>query len=78
MVKRMAKTGAQSHARLTPFVRGAIYAFWVAGYSNVYSGYIPSKRVLLEGGYEAKSRPWKTALEERIINKVHELFGRLN
>jgi hypothetical protein len=51
---------------------------WVAGYSNVYSGYIPSKRVLLEGGYEAKSRPWKDALEERIINKVHELFGRLN
>ncbi len=48
---------------------------WVAGYSNVYSGYVPSKRVLLEGGYEAKSRPWKPALEERIVSKVHELFG---
>jgi hypothetical protein len=34
--------------------------------------------VLLEGGYEAKSRPWKDALEERIINKVHELFGKVN
>ena len=51
---------------------------WVSGYSNVYSGYIPSKRVLLEGGYEARSRPWKDALEERIIAKVHELFGKVN
>ena len=53
-------------------------AVWVAGYSNVYSGYIPSKRVLLEGGYEARSRPWKDALEERIIVKVHELFREVN
>ncbi|MBC8355995.1 MAG: neutral/alkaline non-lysosomal ceramidase N-terminal domain-containing protein [Planctomycetes bacterium] len=49
-------------------------AVWVAGYSNVYSGYIPSKRVLLEGGYEARSRPWKPKLEERIVGKVHELI----
>ena len=48
-------------------------AVWVAGYSNVYDGYIPSRRVLLEGGYEARSRPWKPSLEERIIKKVHEL-----
>lgn len=48
-------------------------AIWVAGYSNVYSGYIPSQRVLLEGGYEAVSRPWKPTLEERIVGKVHEL-----
>ena len=53
-------------------------AIWVSGYTNVYSGYVPSKRVLLEGGYEAKSRPWKPELEERIVEKVHELFGRLN
>jgi len=51
---------------------------WVAGYSNVYAGYIPSKRVLLEGGYEARSRPWKPELEERIINKVHEIHKKLN
>jgi hypothetical protein len=50
-------------------------AVWVAGYSNVYDGYIPSRRVLLEGGYEAKSRPWKPELEERIIGKVHELVA---
>ena len=48
-------------------------AIWVAGYSNVYAGYIPSERVLLEGGYEASSRPWKPTLEERIVGKVHEL-----
>lgn len=53
-------------------------AIWVSGYTNVYSGYVPSKRVLLEGGYEAKSRPWNPELEERIVGKVHELFGRLN
>ena len=49
---------------------------WVAGYSNVYSGYIPSRRVLLEGGYEARSRPWKPTLEERIVGKVHELVAK--
>jgi hypothetical protein len=48
-------------------------AIWVAGYSNVYAGYIPSERVLLEGGYEASSRPWKPTLEERIVGKVHAL-----
>ena len=52
-------------------------AIWVAGYSNVYAGYVPSRRVLLEGGYEARSRPWKPSLEERIVGKVHELFERL-
>jgi len=50
---------------------------WVAGYSNVYDGYIPSRRVLLEGGYEARSRPWKPELEARIIGQVHELVGQL-
>ena len=52
-------------------------AVWIAGYSNVYSGYIPSKRVLLEGGYEARSWPWKPTLEERIVGKVHELVKSL-
>ena len=51
-------------------------AIWVAGYSNVYSGYVPSRRVLLEGGYEAQSRPWQPDLEERIVGKVHQLVNR--
>ena len=49
-------------------------AIWVAGYSNVYANYIASKRVLEEGGYEAKCCPWKPSLEERIVGKVHELY----
>jgi neutral ceramidase len=53
-------------------------AVWIAGYSNVMEGYIPSRRVLVEGGYEAESRPWNPTLEERIVAKVHELYSRLN
>jgi neutral ceramidase len=53
-------------------------AIWIAGYSNVYDGYVPSRRVLLEGGYEAESRPWQPTLEERIVGKVHELVSRTN
>lgn len=50
---------------------------WVSGYTNDYNGYVPSKRVLLEGGYEAKSRPWLPELEEKIIGKVHQLVESL-
>jgi len=55
---------------------------WVAGYSNDVMGYIPSRRVREEGGYEATEAmrysrthpaPWATNLEEKIIGKVHEL-----
>lgn len=53
-------------------------AIWISGYSNLMEGYIPSRRVLLEGGYEAESRPWNPTLEERIIAKVHELYSQLN
>jgi hypothetical protein len=48
-------------------------AIWVAAYSNAYDNYIASKRVLEEGGYEAKCTPWQPSLEERIVSKVHEL-----
>jgi hypothetical protein len=65
--------------RLKSELRGsAAPVVWVAGYSHVYDGYIPSQRVLVEGGYEADSRPWKHSLEERIVAKVHELYRRLN
>lgn len=53
-------------------------AIWVSGYTNDYNGYVPSKRVLLEGGYEAKSRPWQPVLEEKIVEKVHQLFDGLD
>ena len=46
---------------------------WVAGYSNDYTGYVPSLRVLKEGGYEAQAG-WAEDVEERIVAKAHELF----
>jgi hypothetical protein len=61
-------------------------AVWIAGYSNDVMGYIPSKRVREEGGYEAETAmrfssthpgPWAPTLEEKIIGKVHELHARL-
>ena len=56
-------------------------AVWVAGYSNDVFGYIPSVRVLTEGGYEAGDAmrytdlpgPFAPSVEERIVARVHEL-----
>jgi len=59
-------------------------SIWVAGYSNDVFAYIPSRRVLEEGGYEAggamrymtttvQPGPFASNVEERIIEKVHEL-----
>jgi hypothetical protein len=54
---------------------------WVNGYSNDVPCYIPSDRVLKEGGYEGGGamiyylRPTKFApgLEDRIVSAVEEL-----
>lgn len=54
---------------------------WVAGYCNDVMAYIPSKRVLIEGGYEGESSmiyyglpgKWAVPIEEQIIAKVIEL-----
>lgn len=54
---------------------------WVAGYSNDVMAYIPSERVLREGGYEGGEQmrhsvhpgPWASGLEEQIVAKVTEL-----
>jgi len=56
---------------------------WVAGYSNDVFGYVPSLRVLREGGYEggdamiyyARPGPFNEQVEELIISKVHQLIG---
>jgi hypothetical protein len=53
----------------------------VAGYSNDVFGYVPSLRVLKEGGYEAGDAmlwgalpgPFAPSVEERIVAKVHQL-----
>jgi hypothetical protein len=54
---------------------------WVNGYSNDVPCYVPSRRVLDEGGYEGAGamvyydRPTKFApdVEERIMKAVHEV-----
>jgi len=56
-------------------------AIWVAGYSNDVFGYIPSVRILKEGGYEAGGAmlytplpgPFAPSVEQRIVKTVHEL-----
>ena len=62
-------------------------AVWVAGYSNDVMGYIPSLRVLKEGGYEGGEAmrfstthpgPWEESTEERIVSKVLELNRQLS
>lgn len=54
---------------------------WVAGYSHDVMAYIPSRRVLLEGGYEGGGAmvyygllsPWSENCEEQIITAIHQL-----
>jgi hypothetical protein len=54
---------------------------WVTAYANDVMAYIPSERVLKEGGYEGDTSmlaygmptKWASGIENRIISKVHEL-----
>jgi hypothetical protein len=58
---------------------------WVAAYSNDVFGYVPSRRVLEEGGYEGGDSmiggslpgPFAPAVEEIIVDKVGFLMERL-
>lgn len=59
---------------------------WVAGYSNDVFGYVPSKRVLQEGGYEARGAvlyygttmtPFASSVEDFIVGKVQELVRQV-
>jgi neutral ceramidase len=55
---------------------------WVNSYSNNVQGYIPSERILKEGGYEGggamvyyfKPGPFAPGLEDKIIGAVKELL----
>jgi hypothetical protein len=57
---------------------------WVAGYSNDVFGYLPSLRVLREGGYEGGDAmrygtlpgPFAPTVEDLVVGKVKELFER--
>ena len=54
---------------------------WVVAYANDFVAYIPSLRVLREGGYEGGDSmvyfghhgPWAPPLEELIVGAVHRL-----
>jgi neutral ceramidase len=56
-------------------------AVWVTAYANDVMAYIPSRRVLKEGGYEGDTSmiyygqptKWAPPIEEMIVGKVHEL-----
>ncbi len=56
---------------------------WVAGYSNDVFGYVPSLRVLREGGYEggdamvyyARPGPFTESVEELIVGRARQFIG---
>ncbi|HEY3740810.1 MAG TPA: neutral/alkaline non-lysosomal ceramidase N-terminal domain-containing protein [Bryobacteraceae bacterium] len=58
----------------------------VAGYSNDVMCYIPSKRVLKEGGYEASESmiyygqpgPFAEDVEDRIFDAIHHVMARVS
>ena len=58
----------------------------MAAYANDVFAYIPSNRILLEGGYEAEfsmlfydfPTRWATTIEDALIKTVHELIERVN
>jgi neutral ceramidase len=59
---------------------------WLAGYSNDVFAYIPSLRILQEGGYEAGLRsmefylqpgPWAPTVEEIVVGAVHRAVTRV-
>lgn len=58
---------------------------WVAGYSNDVPAYIPSRRILREGGYEAdtsmlyygKPSRFATSIEDTIVETVHKLIQQV-
>ena len=59
-------------------------AVWVAGYANDVFGYVPSARMLDEGGYEplgalrygTRPAPFKPELEEKIVETVKGMAAR--
>lgn len=72
--------------RLKQELRSKAGAVWIAGYSNDVFGYVPSLRVLQEGGYEGGGAmqyttlpgPFAPSVEQRIIDKVHELVHNVS
>jgi hypothetical protein len=57
---------------------------WIVSYANDVMGYIPSRRVLAEGGYEGGEARipyglpavWDPKVEQQIMDAVHEVAGK--
>ncbi len=57
---------------------------WVTGYANDVMSYIPSEKILAEGGYEGetsqtyyqKPTKWAPGIEKAIVDKVVEMAGK--
>ncbi len=57
---------------------------WVAGYCNEVFAYLPSERILAEGGYEGASAmvyfgwhgPFKPGMEDRVVGLINKLMDR--
>src|SRR5204862_6523552 len=47
---------------------------WVTAYANYVPCYIPSRRILNEGGYEAESSLWYYDRPARLASEVEELI----
>lgn len=58
---------------------------WVAAYCNDVFAYIPSRRVLAEGGYEGETSmgtygqpsKWAPEVEEKVVEAVHTVVARV-
>jgi hypothetical protein len=59
---------------------------WIAAYSNDVSFYVPSRRILAEGGYEAEESmiyygqpgPFSPGVESAIVKKVSDIYQQLS
>jgi len=59
---------------------------WISSYSNDVMAYIPSRRVLGEGGYEGGlarypyglPAPWDGTVEQRIVGAAHKLAAQVD
>ena len=59
---------------------------WVAGYCDDVFAYLPSRRVLLEGGYEGRTNvqhqllaaPFQPSVEDRVMQSIHKLVKQVS
>ncbi len=71
--------------RLGRELGGEVHPLWVAAYANDVVGYIPSFRVLKEGGYEAIDSfyggtwpaPWADDVEARVIDAARKVVEKV-